>query len=127
MPGISRPRTKRNVQPMAIFLTKLAKSERALRKVLVVLTLNIKRSRGPPVHAHIRINLNQSQRNNPSNKNQVLFKMLFRAAFLSAVALIGINQAVGATLEPNAAQIAVDSCLCPSKTQQENSILTLLS
>ena len=36
--------------------------------------------------------------------------MHFSATFLSAVALLGINQVVGAAFEPRDALIATDSC-----------------
>lgn len=43
--------------------------------------------------------------------------MHFSITFLSAVALLGINQAVGAALEPRAALIATDYCSCTPNTQ----------
>lgn len=46
--------------------------------------------------------------------------MLFRTAFLSAVALLGINQAVGTALGPRAAEIAADASSCyPNRLQQD--------
>ena len=49
--------------------------------------------------------------------------MLFRAAFLSAVALLGINQAVGSALESRSAEIAKNSCLCHPNRWPQHPIL----
>ncbi len=51
--------------------------------------------------------------------------MLFRTTFISTVALLCVNQAVGAAVEaPRSVDIATTACLCSPNTSQEDSILT---
>lgn len=88
------------------------------RKALAKLTANIKRSKGPRLSSHPQHHL-QSKHNHktfPYTK-PTSFNMHFSLTFLSAVALLGMNQAVGAALEPRAALIATDSCSCTPNTQ----------
>ena len=67
-------------------------------------------------------NFGQSQQNTLSKYIQAFFKMLFRTTLFPAVALLlGINQAVGAALEPRSAEIATTACLChPNPASSDN-------
>ena len=80
-----------------------------------------------PSTKHLRPStINQARRNAlSSNATQALFKMLFRATLVSAVALLGINQAIGAPVEARGALTATTECMSYPNTWQADSILTI--